>query len=376
MGSNDVFSFALNMVLIEMTADRADPTHEAIKDFLNKGGSIGEAFAQFIGYAETMGMLKDVLAVLNETIDKAYEQFEVNYTALMEKIYELNPDITVIGVGVFNPFAYFRLSGSMDLDISGVAQPTVKKINSFIKSFEDGEGEFYYADVVGTETYEMSYDDRYFWEYFALKVHPTLAGHRFMAQQILSVIPDVELPFVDVPKGYWCYNEVKYCYCNGLMKGVTDTAFEPTSVMTRGMVATVLYRINGSDDVSALSHPFNDVADNRYCTDAVIWAYNNGVILGYNDGSFKPDQFISREEFAAMLYRYACKFGSVDPGTEWASLSDFADADDVSAFAKDAMAWAAANGIVKGTTVTTLDPKGDCTRAQCSVMLARFYKSL
>lgn len=376
VGSNDVLSFALNMVLQEMTSDSSDPTLSAIKDFLNNGGSIGQAFSKLISYAETIGTLNDVVNVLVDSLDKAYEQFEDNYKVIMDKIYELNPDITVIGVGVFNPFTYFRLSSDLDLDISAIAKPTINKINKLIKSYEGGELEFYYADVVGTETYPMSYDDRYFWEYFTLKVHPTLSGHRFMAQQILSVVPEAELPFSDIPDTYWCYDEVKYCYNNGLMKGVTATTFEPDSVMTRGMVATVLYRINGSPDVSGLSHPFTDVASGRYCTDAVLWAYNNGIILGYNDGTFKPDEFISREEFAAMLYRYACAYGGVDPDTSHPKLVQYVDAGKVDSFAKEAMRWAVANGIIKGKTLTTLDPKGDCTRAQCAVMLARFDQNL
>lgn len=376
VGSNDVFSFALNMVLQEMTASGDDPALAAIKDFLNKGGSLGAGFAKMIEYAQKMGMLNDVVAVLTETLDKAYAQYEVNYKAVMDKIYELNPDITVIGVGVFNPFTYFRLSSDSSLDISGLAQPTVNKINSLIKSYETKYGDFYYADVVGTETYEMSYNDKYFWEYFALKVHPTLGGHRFMAEQILGVVPEAELPFTDVTKDSWCYEEVKYCYNNGLMRGTTATTFDPDSVMTRGMVATVLYRINGSASVEGLSHPFGDVADGRYCTDAIIWAYNNGVILGYSDGSFKPDQFISREQFAAMLYRYACKFSGVDENQSLPPLLRYTDAGEVSDYAKPAMRWAVANGIIKGKTLTTLAPDGGCTRAQCAVMLARFDQNI
>ncbi len=376
VGSNDVLSLALNMVVLRMTSNTTDPTLQSIKDFLDNGGSIGQAFIKLIEYAETVGMLADVIKILTETLDKTYDQFVVNFDACMEKIYELNPDITVIGVGVYNPFSHFRLSSDSDLDLTALIQPTINKINNFIKSYEGGKLEYYYADVIGTELFSMSLDERYFFAYMLIKVHPTLAGHRYMAEQILSVIPEADLPFVDVPKGYWCYDDVKYCYNNGLMKGVIATTFEPDSVMTRGMVATVLYRINGSPDVSGLNHHFSDVADGRYCTDAVIWAYNSGVIMGYNDGSFKPDQFISREEFAAMLYRYACAFAGVDPNASWPMLVQYVDAGKVDSFAKPAMRWAVANGIIKGTTLTTLDPDGDCTRAQCAVMLARFDKSL
>lgn len=372
IGSNDVLSFALNMVLQEMTSDSSDPTLSAIKDFLNNGGSFGQAFAKLIEYAETMGMLNDVVNVLISTLDKAYDQFEVNYKAVMDKIYELNPDITVIGVGVFNPFKYFRLSGDSDLDISAVAQPTINKINKLIKSYENGKLEFYYADVVGTETYLMSYDDRYFWEYFTLKVHPTLAGHRFMAEQILSVVPEADIPYTDVSENDWYYDGIKYCYNNGLMNGMSATTFEPETSMTRAMVATVLYRINGCPDVSGMSHPFTDVASYQYYNDAIIWAYNNGVVQGCGDGTFLPEDTITREQFVTMLYRYACAYCGVDPDASQPLLVQYVDARSISDYAKVPMRWAVANGIMNGMSLTKLEPAGECIRAQCAVMLARF----
>ena len=194
VGSNDVFSFTLNVVLRELTKDTSDPTLNAIKDFLDKTGNVGAAFGKLIDAYQSMGKTADLVRALTETMNKAYNQFTVNYEAIMKEVYKLNPDITVVGVGVYNPFTYFRLSEDNQLDLSGIAAPIVTAINAHIASYKLKYDNFYYADVVGTETYPMNYDDRYFWEYFTLKVHPTIEGHQFMAQQILEALPEAPLP--------------------------------------------------------------------------------------------------------------------------------------------------------------------------------------
>ena len=194
VGSNDVSSFTLNVVLRELPKDTSDPTLNAIKDFLDKTGNVGAAFGKLIDAYQSMGKTADLVRALTETMNKAYNQFTVNYEAIMKEVYKLNPDITVVGVGVYNPFTYFRLSEDNQLDLSGIAAPIVTAINAHIASYKLKYDNFYYADVVGTETYPMNYDDRYFWEYFTLKVHPTIEGHQFMAQQILDALPEAPLP--------------------------------------------------------------------------------------------------------------------------------------------------------------------------------------
>lgn len=372
IGSNDVFSFTFGVVLRQLTADTSDPALNEIKAYLESTGNLGAAFGKLVDTYQSMGKIAELLSVLLDALNTTYNQYEENYNAIMEKIYELNPDVTVINVGVFNPLRYVRFNSENDTDISFIANGIVNKMNNLLKTYQSKYDNCYYADVTDTETYYQSYDDPLFWQYFTLKVHPTIAGHQYMAQQILNVIPKT-LPFEDVKAGDWCFNDVLYCYENGLMKGVTETTFAPNATMTRGMVATVLYRMAGSPDVSGMSHPFKDLAAGRYCTDAVIWAYNTGIIQGYSNNTFKPDQLITREQLATMLYRYACEFGYANPAEKNSmALLQFIDRGSVSAFAKPAMRWAVANGIMNGKTVVTLVPQGDATRAQCATMLARF----
>ena len=194
VGSNDVFSFALNVVLRELTKDTSDPTLNAIKEYLEKTGNIGAAFGKLIDAYQSMGKIADLATALTTTMNKAYMQFTVNYAAVIERIYEINPDITIVGVGVYNPFDGFRLSADSNLDLSGIASPVVAAINAHIASYKLKYSNFCYADVVGTQTYPMSYDDHYFWEYFSLKVHPDIEGYQFMTKQILDALPEAPLP--------------------------------------------------------------------------------------------------------------------------------------------------------------------------------------
>lgn len=194
VGSNDVFSFALNVVLRELTKDTSDPVLNAIKEYLEKTGNIGAAFGKLIDAYQSMGKIADLATALTTTMNKAYMQFTVNYAAVIERIYEINPDITIVGVGVYNPFDGFRLSADSNLDLSGIASPVVAAINAHIASYKLKCSNFCYADVVGTQTYPMSYDDHYFWEYFTLKVHPDIEGYQFMTKQILDALPEAPLP--------------------------------------------------------------------------------------------------------------------------------------------------------------------------------------
>lgn len=201
VGSNDVFSFALNVVLRELTKDTSNPALNAIKEYLEKTGNIGAAFGKLIDAYQSMGKIADLTSALTTTMNKAYMQFTVNYAAVIERIYEINPDITIVGVGVYNPFDGFRLSADSNLDLSGIASPVVAAINAHIASYKLKYSNFCYADVVGTQTYPMSYDDHYFWEYFSLKVHPDIEGYQFMTKQILDALPTAPLAAPAVAAG-------------------------------------------------------------------------------------------------------------------------------------------------------------------------------
>ena len=179
-----------------------------------------------------------------------------------------------------------------------------------------------------------------------------------------------DLPFRDVNKTDWFYNEVKYVYERDLMTGISPTAFSPNETATRGMAVTILWNLDGRP--AAAEKCFTDVAAGQYYTDAVMWAAANQIIDGYGDGKFGPHDSITREQLVVILYRYA-RHKAYDV-TAAADLSLFSDCGMVSGYAVNAMAWAKAHGLITGVTATTLSPQEHATRAQIAAILMRFHE--
>lgn len=180
-----------------------------------------------------------------------------------------------------------------------------------------------------------------------------------------------DFPFADVAKGSWYYEGVRYAYENGLMSGTGEGTFSPDLPTSRGMLVTILYRLAGSPAAGSAS--FTDVAKGQWYADGVAWASANGVVSGYPDGSFRPNDTITREQMAAILYQYARIQGKLDDSR--ADLSIFADLDSLSAYAKEPMSWAVAQGLFSGVSADTLAPGGSTTRAQAAVILTAFSKA-
>ena len=188
----------------------------------------------------------------------------------------------------------------------------------------------------------------------------------------LYMIPTKE-PFIfrDVDESEWYFSGVRYCYNTGLMNGMSLSTFEPMTSTSRAMVVTILYRSEGSPSVSG-ENPFDDVASGEWYTNAVVWAAQNGIVNGTDESIFEPDANITREQLAAILYRYAEYKGYPREGV---MLSGFSDADMVSEYALDAMSWAVGDGIINGTEDAFgkyLDPQGFANRAMIATILMRF----
>lgn len=174
--------------------------------------------------------------------------------------------------------------------------------------------------------------------------------------------------FSDVNLRKWFYNEVNTALENGWFKGLTATRFGPDDGMTRAMLVQVLYRMSGSKAASTAQ--FTDVADGKWYAEAIAWASENGIVNGFTDGRFQPDTLITRQQLAAILYRYDTYRGHTPQGS--AALDGYADAASVESWAAEAMSWANGNGLVTGVTPTTLVPNGTATRAQVAVILSRY----
>lgn len=186
----------------------------------------------------------------------------------------------------------------------------------------------------------------------------------------------VKANFADVAADAWYADAVQYVYENGMMSGTSETTFSPDVTTTRGMIVTILYRLEGSPDLSNenLGYPYADVDANAYYADAVYWARQNGIVSGMSAEQFAPNNAITREQMAAILYRYA-QFKGYDVSAK-ADLSVYTDAAQVSTYATDAMAWANGAQLITGTSATTLTPAGNATRAQVATILMRSCENI
>ena len=178
-----------------------------------------------------------------------------------------------------------------------------------------------------------------------------------------------ELPFRDVSKRDWYYDDVVYVYRKGYMDGMSSTRFGGELNTTRGQIVTILWRLTGEPRATK-RNPFTDVSSSQYYYDAISWAYDAGVVDGFDAHTFKPDQNVTREQLAAILYRYAKYMNLSTSGSAY--LAKYRDADKIANWAYDAMAWANYRGLINGTSATRIDPKGYATRAQIAAILHRF----
>lgn len=307
------------------------------------------------------------LAYMNE----GYQGFMENWAPMINAIKAINPDITIVVVGLYNPFGKVKLTDASWLTVGKAADVMVAGMNAYMQQQADVLG-YKYADVTATEICDtVPFTDPTFFDEIVKDCHPTLAGHLYMMEQILAQLPErgsdepvpTRFPFKDVTTANWFYNDVYYCWENGLMNGMSADTFAPQGTTTRAQFATVLYRMAGSPDVTGMTTPFTDVKAGSWYENAVIWGYSNGVINGTSATTFSPDASVTREQMVTMLFRYS---GAAEPtGT----LDQFTDANRISAYAVPAVIWAVQNNIVSGMGDGTFNPKGPATRAQLAKIL-------
>ena len=184
---------------------------------------------------------------------------------------------------------------------------------------------------------------------------------------------DASTVFSDVKKEDWFCEYVSYVYTHGIMKGVSDDTFSPNGAMSRAMLVTVLWRVEGSPAASPA--PFTDIRDDWYAG-AVAWAYSTGIVKGMTEKSFAPDDPLSREQIAAILFRYASYKGADVSGR--ADISSFPDYSSVSEYAREAFSFAVYSGLIEGVLkdgAKYLSPKGNATRAQVSTIITRYLRA-
>ena len=183
------------------------------------------------------------------------------------------------------------------------------------------------------------------------------------------VVTEKVLPFVDVLKEHWFYEDVLYVYENGLMNGVSDTEFAPNETLTRAMVVTILSRMSGEEIAETAESAFSDVAVGMWYSNAIAWAASKNIVNGFEDGTFQPDAPVTRAQLVTILYRYA-RYMGMDVST-LSDLAQFTDAAAVPAYALEAMQWAVGSNLLSGNGLL-IDASANATRAQVAAIIHRF----
>lgn len=188
---------------------------------------------------------------------------------------------------------------------------------------------------------------------------------------VTGMAPGQSNPFSDVSEAAWYVTAVKYVHANGLMHGVSASAFGPTLTLTRGMMVTILYRMENEPNVSWVNNPFSDVKTTDYYYDAVRWATYNNIVNGVGDGKFAPNSPLTREQLAQILYNYTRYYKGLNVNKS-ISLDHFDDANQASSWGRRALQWACAEKLLTGVNSTSLAPQGTAIRAQVATILMRY----
>lgn len=240
---------------------------------------------------------------------------------------------------------------------------------TFLGWFTAYSGGVLVKQIGATETGEKTFYAR--WQKTVLPPPPVTPGTPSAPVTPAKPAAPVGLPFADVSGSDWFYNDVRYVYEKGIMDGTGADRFSPNAPLTRAMIVTILYRMAGSPSVSG-SSDFTDVAAGKWFAKAVAWAAANGIVNGYGDSLFGPNDPVTREQLAAILYRYAV-YGGMTAVTLEENLGGFADTAQLSAYAIQAMNWAVGQGLINGSG-SNLVPKAQATRAQVAAIIHRYLE--
>ena len=240
---------------------------------------------------------------------------------------------------------------------------------TFLGWFTAYSGGVLVKQIGATETGEKTFYAR--WQKTVLPPPPVTPGTPSAPVTPAKPAAPVGLPFADVSGSDWFYNDVRYVYEKGIMDGTGADRFSPNAPLTRAMIVTILYRMAGSPSVSG-SSDFTDVAAGKWFAKAVAWAAANGIVNGYGDSLFGPNDPVTREQLAAILYRYAV-YGGMTAVTLEENLGSFADTAQLSAYAIQAMNWAVGQGLINGSG-SNLVPKAQATRAQVAAIIHRYLE--
>ena len=381
LGNNDTFTMALLDFMLRtlyyIYGGAAQPAMTALKGKFTPATSLADVIAM------TGGTYADIF-----TKEEEYLQlFKQNMDRMIGVIRKLNPTAKIYYYGMYNTFEYAEPKDDetrLFLYQAGVDLCT--KLETYAKQECAYKDEITYVDVLGTETWASDpVTSPMYWLRFLVHCHPDYVGHRYMADQMMIAMgkkspsdssEHANCPmakFVDLVQSMWYHEPIDYVLSHGIMNGMTDNTFGPEVTLTRAMVVTMLYAMDGKPEISG-TNPFSDIHEGDWYINPVLWAAEKGVVAGYDDGTFRPSEAVTREELATMLRSYAAYKGK--DASANGDLSGFADQASVSSWATDNVSWAVGHGIISGRSGNMIAPRGTATRAEAATMFTRLCQNV
>lgn len=330
----------------------------------------------------------------------SYTDLLKSFDKIVDRIYALNPDVELYVLGLFNALPELYVVNNK-IDIGQFNGMAMKSVNDHYKKYVDqvaanGKNATYVdvfnTPIIGIPHNLINFDGTNFYEKFvennSANVHPSYEGHVYMYNQIAKkatengwVLKDIfaedytpegelKVCFSDVSENDWFFDGVKYCYIKGYMQGTSQTQFSPKMIINRAQLVTTLYRMAGAPDISGKTEPFTDVSDSHWAHNAIIWAYNAGIIRGVSDTLFAPNNAVTRGQAVTMLCRYT---GAI---INSASYAQFKDAGSIPADFQSAVSWAVDKGIVKGYQDGCFHSEYALSRAEMAVIISRYCEAM
>ena len=364
IGSNDTLTYALTRLGAYMSKISDSSVIGPIAEQLNGLGSLGQLAGNILSTAEALGVAPLVLAELADALLDGQAMFKENWDAIITRIRELNPDATIVAIGMYNPFRELKLTSESLISVGRMADTAVRQMNRYIRFESACSAESLVAEVPDTEVYEFPplMDDT-FWDNFVKNVHPTADGHAYMAEQILKLLPEADPVDPTDPVGPNTPSDLNTEDHMAYITGYSDGTVQPNADITRAEVAAIFYRLLDEDahaKYDTTANGFSDVPADAWYGKAVSTLSAMGVLKGYEDGTFRPDASITRAELAAVAVRFFR--APVAPAED--RFSDIAGH-----WANEAINAAAQLGIVSGYEDGTFRPANNITRAETIQMV-------
>ena len=372
IGANDVATYAL----LKAKAALADAgvslslINGATADAPDDAG----ALQKLLGLARKLGGIAGAVNAAIQGLAVGYARFTENWDAIIGDIYALNPDVTLVVAGFYNPFSELKLSDASLLELGKAADGIIDAVNLQMQYGSKYANRYIYVDITGVQSMAAKFGDSLtdegFFSAVELDVHPSNEGQAEIAKRFLARIPAKSgpgFPFRDVEQGRWSYPYVKALCDQGVVRGMEAGLFRPEGQLTRAQLVTLLGRMAGVNEKSYVNRKFSDVEPGSYCAPYVEWARQQGIVQGVGGNLFCPDSPATREQLAVITANFAraqqVKLTAVNPAVT------FADQGAISPWARDAVSTLQKAGVLSGYPDGAFRPQSPVTREEACKIL-------